>query len=341
MVDLDKFICSLFDNGYGTIGMGDIKEALKQQGLEYKDGAIKPIKEPVNFEEFPREEQLKWYICIKSIPQKDGGFMPLFCEGEHATIEKIFDMLPELKNDTALFTEHFRKVTEVDLSKESDTESFDYEHATIKQKDFATTKKTDIEIKVGDWCVDKEGWYGGKPFKKIGENTKDKMLNGEMGTFFKAQFQDGSTFFPNVEHVRKATEAEIPVEKPTLSPIFKGEWYICIKPINYFTVGKIYYAISDWVLRGDLGYTVDVRTPDCFRHATKEDIEKQTTRLNPSTIEMLENPPTIKFNGPDIDAMVDDFWNNKDVIISSHTRGMVEGAYRQGLEDMWNKLKSK
>ena len=44
--------------------------------------------------------------------------MPLFCEGEHATIEKIFDMLPELKNDTALFTEHFRKVTEVDLPKE-------------------------------------------------------------------------------------------------------------------------------------------------------------------------------------------------------------------------------
>ena len=118
MVDLDKFICSLFDNGYGTIGMGDIKEALNQQGLEYKEGAIKPIKEPVNFEEFPREEQLKWYICIKSIPQKDGGFMPLFCEGEHATIEKIFDMLPELKNDTALFTEHFRKVTEVDLPKE-------------------------------------------------------------------------------------------------------------------------------------------------------------------------------------------------------------------------------
>ena len=118
MVDLDKFICSLFNNGYGTISMGDIKEALKQQRLEYKEGAIKPIKKPVNFEEFPREEQLKWYICIKPIPQKDGGLMPLFCEGEHATIEKIFDMLPELKNDTALFTEHFRKVTEVDLPKE-------------------------------------------------------------------------------------------------------------------------------------------------------------------------------------------------------------------------------
>ena len=169
MIDLDKFICSLFNNGYGTIGMGDIKEALKQQGLEYKEGAIKPIKEPVNFEEFPREEQLKWYICIKPIPQKDGGFMPLFCEGEHATIEKIFDMLPELKNDTALFTEHFRKVTEVDLPK--------------------------------------------------------------------------------------------------------------------------------------------------------------------------EKPSTIKFDEPDIDAMVEDFWHNKDVIISSHTRGMVEEAYRQGLEDMYRKIK--
>lgn len=121
MVDLDKFICSLLnrvDNPLEIVRAGGIFHALKVQGLEYKEGSIKPIKEPVNFEEFPREEQLKWYICIKSIPQKDGGFMPLFCEGEHATIEKIFDMLPELKNDTALFTEHFRKVTEVDLPKE-------------------------------------------------------------------------------------------------------------------------------------------------------------------------------------------------------------------------------
>ena len=119
MIDLDKFICYLLrEDGYRSITTEAIFLALKQQGLEYKEGAIKPIKEPVNFEEFPRQEQLKWYICIKSIPQKDGGFMPLFCEGEHATIEKIFDMLPELKNDTALFTEHFRKVTEVDLPKE-------------------------------------------------------------------------------------------------------------------------------------------------------------------------------------------------------------------------------
>ena len=121
MVDLDKFICSLLnrvDNPLEIVRAGGIFHALKVQGLEYKEGAIKPIKEPVNFEEFPREEQLKWYICIKSIPQKDGGFMPLFCEGEHATIEKIFDMFPELKNNTALFTEHFRKVTEVDLPKE-------------------------------------------------------------------------------------------------------------------------------------------------------------------------------------------------------------------------------
>lgn len=131
MVDLDKFICSLLsrvDNPLEIVRAGGIFHALKVQGLEYKEGAIKPIKEPVNFEEFPRDEQLKWYICIKSIPQKDDGFMPLFCEGEHATIEKIFDMLPELKNDTALFTEHFRKVTEVDLPKEKpSTIKFDEE----------------------------------------------------------------------------------------------------------------------------------------------------------------------------------------------------------------------
>lgn len=109
-----------------------IKKALEDQGLEYKDGSLHYIgeeevkkPEPVNFEDFPREEQLKWYICIKSIPQKDGGFMPLFCEGEQAPIEKIFSMCPELRNDVALFVEYFRKVTEDDLPKKPSTIKFE------------------------------------------------------------------------------------------------------------------------------------------------------------------------------------------------------------------------
>lgn len=51
MIDLDKFICSLFNNGYGTIGIRDIKVALKDQGLEYKEGAIKPIESMSEFKE--------------------------------------------------------------------------------------------------------------------------------------------------------------------------------------------------------------------------------------------------------------------------------------------------
>lgn len=41
----------------------------------------------------------------------------------------------------------------------------------------------------------------------------------------------------------------------------------------------------------------------------------------------------------DIDAMVEEYWNNEDRLISSHTRAMIEEAYRKGLEDMYKKLK--
>ena len=72
-------------------------------------------------------------------------------------------------------------------------------------------------------------------------------------------------------------------------------------------------------------------------HFNEEEMEafKEGLKKKPET----EKPSTIKFDGPDINAMVEDFWYNKDVIISSHTRGMVEEAYRQGLEDMYKRLK--
>ena len=58
----------------------------------------------------------------------------------------------------------------------------------------------------------------------------------------------------------------------------------------------------------------------------------------------LEKPTTIKFNVPDIEdginAMVNEFfWTHIDTTISSHTRAMMEEAYRQGLEDMYKRLK--
>ena len=44
MVDLDKFICSLLNHSLGILDpFSRIYDALAEQGLEYKDGAIKPI----------------------------------------------------------------------------------------------------------------------------------------------------------------------------------------------------------------------------------------------------------------------------------------------------------
>ena len=48
MIDIEKFICSLLaDHPEGVAVRGDIHRALKEQGLEYKDGKIVPIEETI------------------------------------------------------------------------------------------------------------------------------------------------------------------------------------------------------------------------------------------------------------------------------------------------------
>ena len=39
-IDIDKFIISLCENGFGTLGMGDIRNALREQGLKYEKGEL-------------------------------------------------------------------------------------------------------------------------------------------------------------------------------------------------------------------------------------------------------------------------------------------------------------
>ena len=53
MVDLDKFICSLLVKAWDSksIGIRDIKVALKEQGLEYKEGSINLIESMPEFKE--------------------------------------------------------------------------------------------------------------------------------------------------------------------------------------------------------------------------------------------------------------------------------------------------
>lgn len=274
MIDLDKFICYLFrEDGYRSITTEDIFLALKQQGLQYKEGAIVPI---------------------ESMPEfKEGDI--LYNKDSYAS-DSIF-IFKGMSDKTNAYLCYARLYDE---------------------KDFSVYSKEDWDEGVGI--------YGGEFYPA---NHKQKEL------LFSKMEESGYKWNPDTLALEK-------IEKPTLSSIFKGEWYICIKPINHFTVGKIYYAIRDWVLSGDLGDTVDVRwTPDCFRPATKEDIEKQTTRLNPSTIEMLEKPSTIKFDEPDFERMEVEYCTTLDTpngVLDCIVQSKMCSAYRKGLEDMWNKI---
>lgn len=282
MIDNDKMWASLIEgnsvrHNNGVYEYGDlatrIRIALKEQGLEFKEGSIKPIESKPEF--------------------KEGDI--LYNKDSYAS-DSIF-IFKGMSDKTNVHLCYARLYDE---------------------KDFSVYSKEDWDKGVGI-C-------GGEFYPA---NHKQKEL------LFSKMEKEGYKWYPGTRTLEK-------IEKPTLSSIFKGEWYICIKPVNYFTVGKIYYAIMDWVLRGDLGYTVDVRwTPDCFCPATKEDIEKQTTRLNPSTIEMLEKPSTIKFDEPDFKRMEAEYCTTLD-IPHGELDGMIQSkmcsAYRHGLEDMWNKL---
>ena len=56
-IDLDKFISSICKNGYGSLSLGDIKQALTDQELEYKDGEI------VQKSEETSEDKDREYAC--------------------------------------------------------------------------------------------------------------------------------------------------------------------------------------------------------------------------------------------------------------------------------------
>jgi len=59
MIDIEKFICSLLaDHPEGVAVRSDIHKALKEQGLEYKDGKIVPIED----KESEDEKIRKWCI---------------------------------------------------------------------------------------------------------------------------------------------------------------------------------------------------------------------------------------------------------------------------------------
>ena len=64
MIDIEKFICSLLaDHPEGVAVRGDIHRALKEQGLEYKDGKIVPIEDKTELKE-SEDEKIRKAIHI-------------------------------------------------------------------------------------------------------------------------------------------------------------------------------------------------------------------------------------------------------------------------------------
>jgi len=58
MIDIEKFICSLLaDHPEGVAVRKDIHKALKEQGLEYKDGKIVPIEDKTELKESEDESE--------------------------------------------------------------------------------------------------------------------------------------------------------------------------------------------------------------------------------------------------------------------------------------------
>lgn len=100
----------------------------------------------------------------------------------------------------------------------------------------------DPQFKVGDWLVDKDGRYSGKPFVVTAEHENDV-------DFVTVQFQDGSEFQPNVFWLRKweitdAKDGDILVakhpkgcEQEESTFLFKG-----IADRDYVTKAVEYYA---------------------------------------------------------------------------------------------------
>lgn len=92
MIDIEKFICSLLaDHPEGVTVRNDIHRALKDQGLEYKDGKIVPIEDKESEDDRVR----KFIIKIFKDSQRDGISEVIMPE----QYDKIFAWLEKQKGN--------------------------------------------------------------------------------------------------------------------------------------------------------------------------------------------------------------------------------------------------
>ena len=90
MIDIEKFICSLLaDHPEGVAVRGDIHRALKEQGLEYKDGKIVPIEDKNELKESEDERIRKGIIRnLEYLMDRAEGFVKDELKERIAWLEK-------------------------------------------------------------------------------------------------------------------------------------------------------------------------------------------------------------------------------------------------------------
>ena len=70
-IDIDKFIISLCENGFGTLGMGDIRNALREQGLKYEKGELLEYDKERQLTEFEKTVQSILFTEITNAVNND------------------------------------------------------------------------------------------------------------------------------------------------------------------------------------------------------------------------------------------------------------------------------
>ena len=144
------------------------------------------------------------------------------------------------------------------------------------------------QFKVGDWLVDKDGRYSGRPFVVTAEHEND-------ADFVTVQFQDGSEFQPNVFWLRKweitdAKDGDILVAKHPKGCEQEESTFLfkCIADRDYVTKAVEYYASAYGLVfnsnESGNGYMGSLDEPknalSNYRPATNEEINAFLLRMD-------------------------------------------------------------
>lgn len=129
-IDLEKLICSLAERNIF------LRDALKEQGLEYKDGEIVEIQKPLYKVGNIIEYKGHYYYIKEVVKDEQRGFCYNLVAIDGGKVSSIG---PAGEKDITLFAKCLKELFL----------NFDYEHVNIQQKDYSP--KEDEELFFGDF----------------------------------------------------------------------------------------------------------------------------------------------------------------------------------------------